>query len=212
MLDTVSQLVQRLRTRYPVVKTQLVHQTPFQLLIATILSAQCTDAQVNRVTPGLFARFPDSASLAGAKNTTIEKLIFSTGFYRNKTRNIKACAKAIEERHQGIVPRTLEDLTALPGVGRKTANVLLSTIHGIQTIVVDTHVARISRRLGLTASKNPTAIEFDLMAVLPETDWNDFSLWLIYLGREICRSRNPLCPGCLLEDLCPKVGVPASSA
>jgi len=192
-----------LRSRYPVVKTQLQHENPFQLLIATILSAQCTDVQVNSVTPNLFKAFPDPASLGSAPVNRIEAMVFSTGFYKNKAKNIKACANALLEHNQGRVPETLEALIQLPGVGRKTANVVLSTIFGIDTIVVDTHVSRISQRLGLTEKTDPVGIEFDLMNKIPQKLWNDFSLWLIYFGRELCRAKKPLCGQCPVYDLCP---------
>jgi endonuclease-3 len=207
MSDTVHAILRILRNRYPVVKTQLNHASPFQLLTAAILSAQCTDARVNQVTPDLFRVYPDCFSLAEASQEQVERLIFSTGFYRNKSRNIRACARAIVERHQGTVPSTLVELVALPGVGRKTANLLLSTLHGKQAIVVDTHVGRVSRRLGLTDRNDPTAVEFDLMRRIPQNDWNDFSLRLIHLGRDACTARKPLCPGCPLTSLCRKQGV-----
>ncbi len=202
MNNNIKKITKILRSRYPVVKTQLHHGTPFQLLIATILSAQCTDGQVNRATPKLFKNYPDAASLSTASIKTIEGLIFSTGFYRNKAKNIKACSRALLDKHRGTVPDRLEELVKLPGVGRKTANVVLSTSFGHQTIVVDTHVSRISQRLGLTPKNNPVGIEFDLMEKLNKPDWNDFSLWLIYFGREICSARNPLCGSCPLYNLC----------
>ncbi|WP_022667999.1 endonuclease III [Desulfospira joergensenii] len=196
-------LLKRLSRRYPVVKTQLEHQTPFQLLIATILSAQCTDRQVNQVTGPLFAEFPTPEALAGAPLENIKKIIFSTGFYNNKAKNIKACAGALVDRHQGVVPGDIESLTRLPGVGRKTANVVRSVCFGIQTIVVDTHVHRISRRLGLADHKDPVRVEFQLMDIIPKSSWNDLSLQLIYFGREICNARKPQCNGCPLFDICP---------
>lgn len=192
-----------LRKTYPDVKTQLDHANPFELLIATILSAQCTDRQVNQVTGGLFSRFPTPEALAAAPIKTVETLIHSTGFYKNKARNIKACARALVEQHAGRVPDTLEELIRLPGVGRKTANVVLGAAFGIPGVVVDTHVARISRRLGFTTHKDPVKIEFDLMALIPKRAWNDFGLHLIYFGREICTARKPACPRCPLERLCP---------
>lgn len=199
-------ILETLRRRYPVVKTQLEHDTPFQLLIATIMSAQCTDNQVNKVTRVLFEKYPDPVSLAGAPLNDIKKIIFSTGFYNNKAKNIIACAKAVLEEHNGIVPRDLEELVKLPGVGRKTANVVRSAAFGYQTIVVDTHVLRISQRLGLTDKKDPVKIEFELMEIIPELSWNDLSLQLIYFGREICDARKPLCSECPLKDLCPSRG------
>lgn len=202
MREKIKAISDILRSRYPVVNTQLHHETPFQLLIATILSAQCTDAQVNAVTPGLFRHFPDPASLAAAPEEQLRSLIYSTGFYRNKASRIQACAREIMISHQGSTPLTLEALVSLPGVGRKTANVVLSTILGTPAIVVDTHVSRISRRLGLTDNKDPVSIEFDLMKKLPREDWSDFSLWMIYFGRQTCRAKKPLCGDCPLAGQC----------
>jgi endonuclease-3 len=192
-----------LREIYPEVKTQLFHQNPFQLLVATILSAQCTDKQVNQVTPVLFKRFKTPADFAGAPLKSIEKLIRPTGFFHNKAKNIKNCSKAILDRHSGRVPQTMEELLKLPGVGRKTANVVLGAAFGISGVVVDTHVARISARLGLTENKDPVKIEFDLMEIVPKRAWNDFSLQLIFFGRETCMARKPKCPTCPLNKLCP---------
>lgn len=192
-----------LRSTYPDVKTQLDHDSPFQLLTATILSAQCTDRQVNRVTGPLFREFGTPDKLAAAPTTKIEGHIHSTGFFRNKARNIKHCAQALVETHGGEVPADLAALTRLPGVGRKTANVVLGAAFGIPGVVVDTHVARISKRLGLTANSNPVKIEFDLMALMPESDWSDFCLRLIYFGRETCKARKPLCPSCPVQRHCP---------
>ncbi len=193
----------RLREIYPQVKTALLHQNPFELLIATILSAQCTDKQVNQVTAVLFKRLKTPDDFAAAPLKTIEKLIRPTGFYHNKAKNIKNCASAILNQHNGRVPRTLEELVKLPGVGRKTANVVLGAAFGIPGVVVDTHVGRISNRLGLSANKNPVKIEFDLMELIPRRDWNDFCLRLIFFGRSTCTARKPKCPQCPLEKLCP---------
>ncbi len=195
-------LLSTLKDRYPDVKTQLDHQTPFQLLAATILSAQCTDRQVNQVTRHLFARFPDPAALAGADLTDIKKIIYSTGFYNNKAKNIKACAQALLDRHAGQVPDDLDLLVKLPGVGRKTANVVRSAAFGHPAIVVDTHVLRISNRLGLTRSRDPVKVEFDLMKAIPESAWSDLSLQFIYFGRDICDARKPKCGRCPLFDVC----------
>jgi endonuclease III len=195
-------LLQTLKDRYPVVKTQLVHTTPFQLLVATILSAQCTDRQVNQVTRHLFERFGDPDALAGAGLAEIKKIIYSTGFYNNKAKNIQACARALLDRHHGQVPDDLDLLVKLPGVGRKTANVVRSAAFGHQAIVVDTHVLRISRRLGLTKTRDPVKVEFDLMKVIPRSAWSDLSLQLIYFGREICDARKPLCKPCPLFEIC----------
>ena len=193
----------KLRTRYPRVKTQLTHRSPFELLVATILSAQCTDKQVNRVTPILFEKLATPETFAKTPLETIETLIHSTGFFRNKARNTQNCARALLERHNGRVPDTLKQLTALPGVGRKTANVVLNAAFGVPGMVVDTHVARISKRLGFTLNKDPDKIEFDLMKLIPQNEWGVFSLQLVYFGREVCRARKPDCPGCPLSRLCP---------
>ena len=192
-----------LRKIYPEVKTQLFHQNPFQLLVATILSAQCTDKQVNQVTPVLFKRLKTPTDFAAAPMQTIEKLIRPTGFFHNKAKNIKNCAKVLLEKHSAEVPQTLEEMIKLPGVGRKTANVVLGAAFGIPGIVVDTHVARISNRLGLTENKNPVKIEFDLMKIIPRKDWNDFCLRLIFFGRATCTARKPKCPNCPLSKVCP---------
>ena len=194
---------QILKKTYPEVKTQLRHRTPFQLLVATILSAQCTDKQVNTVTRTLFTELDSPEAFTAVDNHTLEERIRPTGYYRNKARNIKQCAAALLERHGGMVPDTLEALVKLPGVGRKTANVVLGAAFGVPGIVVDTHVKRISQRLGFTRQKDPVKIEFDLMAVIPKRDWNDFSLRLIYFGREFCMARKPACPACPLRRYCP---------
>ena len=192
-----------LRTIYSDVKTPLIHQTPFELLVATILSAQCTDKQVNQVTPVLFKRLNTPADFAAAPLKSIETLIRPTGFFHNKAKNIKNCSRALLDQHNGLVPQTLEELVKLPGVGRKTANVVLGAVFGISGVVVDTHVARISGRLGLTENKDPVKIEFDLMKIVPKRAWNDFSLQLIFFGRETCMARKPKCPTCPLDKLCP---------
>lgn len=195
-----------LENNYPDVRTQLDHETPFQLLIATILSAQCTDRQVNRVTPELFRQLATPDAFARADIEAVEALIHATGFYHNKARNIRLCSQMLVDRFGGRVPETLEELVQLPGVGRKTANVVLGAAFGKPGIVVDTHVARISGRLGLTRHKDPEKIERDLMAVIPRKDWNSFCLRLIYFGRQICLARKPECPICPLRDLCPFEG------
>ncbi len=192
-----------LREIFPEVKTQLFHQNPFQLLVATILSAQCTDKQVNQVTPILFKHLKSPTDFAAASQKSIEKWIRPTGFFHNKAKNIKNCAKVLLDRHDGQVPQTLEELVKLPGVGRKTANVVLGAAFGIPGVVVDTHVGRISNRLGLTENKNPVKIEFDLMQLIPRRDWNDFCLRLIFFGRSTCTARKPKCPQCPLVKLCP---------
>jgi endonuclease-3 len=192
-----------LTARYPEVRTPLTHRNPLELLVATILSAQCTDAQVNRVTPGLFKRCRTLQDFAGISRAELEELIRPTGFYRNKARNIKACCEAILASHGGCVPRTIEELVALPGVGRKTANVVLGAAFATPGVVVDTHVARVSGRLGLTHHRDPLKIERDLMRLIPRAEWSDFSLRLVFFGREVCNARRPKCPGCPLKTLCP---------
>jgi len=192
-----------LRTTYSDVKTQLHYRSPFELLVATILSAQCTDKQVNSVTENLFKSLSTPLDFADAPIETLEELIRPTGYFRNKAKNIKRCSKDLIEKYDGIVPETLDELVKLPGVGRKTANCVLGAAFGVPGIVVDTHVARISKRLGLTENKDPVKIELDLMKVIPKKEWNDFCLRLIYFGRAICRARNPLCASCPLYDFCP---------
>lgn len=191
-----------LKKTYPEVRTQLRHANPFQLLVATILSAQCTDKQVNQVTKILFNHLKTPQDFASAPNETLEKLIRPTGYFRNKAKNIKNCSKSLLEKYDGQVPQSLDELVQLPGVGRKTANVVLGSAFNIPGIVVDTHVARISKRLGFTESDNPVKIEHDLMEIIPRKNWNDFSLQLIYFGRAICKARKPTCPTCPLYDLC----------
>jgi endonuclease-3 len=199
----IPQILKKLRTTYPNVKTQLKHKNPFQLLIATILSAQCTDRQVNQVTGKLFDTFRTPSDFAGADMESLEKLIRSTGFYHNKAKNIQACARMLVKEFDSVVPDTLEELIRLPGVGRKTANLVLGVAFGQPGVVVDTHVTRIAFRLGLTRHKDPVKIEFDLMEVIPKKHWNDFCLHLIYLGREYCVARKPRCSGCPLNTECP---------
>jgi endonuclease-3 len=198
----VSKIRKILKTTYPHAKTQLRYDTPFELLVATILSAQCTDKQVNGVTGDLFKKLKTPDDFAGAPNEIIEALIRPTGYFRNKAKNIKNCAKSLMEKHNGQVPHTLSELVELPGVGRKTANVVLGSVFNIPGIVVDTHVARISKRLGLTGNNSPEKIEYDLMEVIPKEEWSDFSIQLIYFGRAICKARKPACALCPLYDLC----------
>lgn len=187
---------------FPNVKTQLKCRNPFELLVATMLSAQCTDKQVNSVTKELFKNLKTSYDFANASNKTIEELIRPTGFFRNKAKNIKNSSRILIEKHKGNVPDSLDELIKLPGVGRKTANVVLGSAFGIPGIAVDTHVARISKRLGLTKNTDPVKIEFDLMKIIPKKDWSDFSLQLIYFGRAVCRARKPGCKVCPLAELC----------
>ncbi len=193
-----------LRAARPDSKVELDHGDPFQLLIATILSAQSTDSRVNQVTPGLFRRYPDPAAFADANPAEIEDAIHSTGFFRAKTRAIQASCKMLVARHGGRVPRTLEELIALPGVGRKTANVVLGAGYGIASgIVVDTHMARLARRLGLTRHVDPSKIERDLVDLVPKGEWIFFSIAGVLHGRYICQARRPLCGACLLAPHCP---------
>jgi endonuclease III len=201
--ERTAAILKILNALYPEVKPQLFYRNPFELLVATILSAQCTDNQVNRVTPGLFKRMRQPQDFVQAPVTEIEGLVRPTGFYRNKARNIKGCCEALIERHGGRVPRTLEELVALPGVGRKTANVVLGAAFDTPGVVVDTHVGRISGRLGLTKEKDPQKIELDLMRIIPRKEWSDFSLRLIFFGRKTCTARKPKCPICPLDHLCP---------
>jgi endonuclease-3 len=196
------EIQRRLLAAYPAAECELHHANALQLAVATILSAQCTDKRVNLVTPAVFARYPDAASLAAAEPAELEEIIRSTGFYRNKTRNIIGMAKAIVERHGGQVPRTMPELVGLPGIGRKTANVVLGNAFDIPGIVVDTHCGRVSQRLGLTTAKDPVKIEFDLMDLVPQERWTRFSLQLIWHGRAICTARSPQCPGCPLLPFC----------
>ena len=180
----------------------LNHETPWQLLIAVILSAQCTDARVNIVTKDLFKKYPDLNAFANASLAEMEEDIRSTGFYHNKAKNIIACARMLLEKHDGKVPDTIEELIALPGVGRKTANVILGNIYHKPSVVVDTHVKRISKRLGFTKEEDPEKIEYDLMKKLPKDHWILYNIQIITFGREICFARNPKCEICPLQDLC----------
>ena len=180
----------------------LNHETPWQLLIAVILSAQCTDARVNIVTKDLFKKYPDLNAFANASLAEMEEDIRSTGFYHNKAKNIIACARMLLEKHGGKVPDTLEELIALPGVGRKTANVILGNIYHKPSVVVDTHVKRISKRLGFTKEEDPEKIEYDLMKKIPKDHWILYNIQIITFGREICFARNPKCEICPLQDLC----------
>ncbi len=197
-------VIRRLRSEYPGADTALTHKNPLQLLVATILSAQCTDERVNKVTPVLFSRFRTAADFASSPPGDLEAIIRSTGFFRAKARNIRRCCAEIVERHGGRVPATMEELVILPGVGRKTANVVLGSAFGrAEGIVVDTHVKRISRLLGLTAQSDPEKIEDDLMRIVPKKDWIGFSHLLILHGRAVCRARRPECTRCRLSDVCP---------
>jgi endonuclease III len=201
-------VAEHLQQDYPDVTCALENETPFELLIATILSAQCTDARVNMVTPELFRRWPNADAMASAPIKALEKVIQSTGFYRNKAKNIKGASQAIVKRHGGELPPDIDALISLPGVGRKTANVVLGTAYGMATgVVVDTHVTRLSQRLGLTKHTDATKIERDLMQLLPESEWVDFAHRMIHHGRQICSARKPKCSECSMNSFCPKIGV-----
>lgn len=201
-------IVAQLKKDFPDADCALVHKSPFQLLIATILSAQCTDERVNIVTKELFKKYKRPADFAAATQAELEQAIKSTGFFRNKAKNIKACSIELVEKHGGKVPKDLDALVQLPGVGRKTANVVLGTAYGIPTgVVVDTHVGRLSLRLGLTEHADAVKVEQDLMQLIPQDEWIGFSHRLILHGRQVCRARKPDCPRCSLNKLCPKIGV-----
>ncbi len=200
-------VVRELARLYPEARCSLDFDSPVQLLVATILSAQCTDARVNKVTPALFARFPDAHAFAAAEQGEVEDLIRTTGYFRNKAKNIIQCCRQIVEHHGGEVPRSLDALVALAGIGRKTANVVLGHAFGMAGIPVDTHVGRLARRLGLTTQANPEKIERDLNALIPKKEWSLFGLRLIYHGRKVCLARKPRCEKCSLAGMCPKVGV-----
>jgi endonuclease III len=196
-------VIERLRHEYPDARTALIHADPYQLLVATILSAQSTDEMVNKTTPALFARYPTSADLAEADPEEVESLIRSTGFFRSKTRSLIGMARALEERFGGTVPTELADLVTLPGVGRKTGNVVRSVAFGLPGLPVDTHVGRLSRRLRLTTESDPVKAELDLNRLVPEEERGDFSLRLIQHGRLVCFARKPRCDACVLADVCP---------
>jgi endonuclease III len=199
-----SEVIVRLKTEYPDARTELDWSNPLELLVATILSAQTTDVQVNRVTESLFSKYRTAEDYADSTPDELEEDIRPTGFYRNKARSLRGMASALVEEHGGEVPRTMSELVALPGVGRKTANVVLGNAFGVnEGIVVDTHVRRVSGRLGLTESRDPVKIEQELMRLVPEVDWTIFSHLLILHGRRTCKARKPDCPNCILNDICP---------
>ncbi|MBW1615521.1 MAG: endonuclease III [Deltaproteobacteria bacterium] len=201
--SNIKKILKILKELYPVVGTALYHKNSFQLLIATILSARCTDKQVNKVVKKLFQTFPAPKDFAEADLKSIEKLIYSTGYYKAKANNIQKCSEMLLKKYNGDIPNSLERLIELPGVGRKTANVVLGSAFGIPGMVVDTHVLRISARLGfIEKTQDATKAEFALMKVVPKKDWNDFSLRLIFFGRQICIARKPLCDKCPLYRLC----------
>jgi len=206
--ERAAEIVRRLRAEYPDARCSLDHEDAYQLLVATILSAQCTDERVNQVTPALFARYPTPEDLAGARQEELEELIRSTGFFRNKTKSLLGMANAVVEEHGGRVPDEMDALVKLPGVGRKTANVVLGNAFGkAEGVVVDTHVTRLSNRLGLTRNKDPVKIEFDLMKVIAREDWTDLSHLFIYHGRAVCKAPKPRCGECVLAGICPSAVV-----
>jgi endonuclease III len=200
----VEETIARLKSAYPDARTALDWSNPLELLVATILSAQTTDVRVNSVTPDLFAKYPTAADLADADPTELEEAIRPTGFFRNKAKSLQGMARALVEDHGGEVPPTMEDLVALPGVGRKTANVVLGNAFSVdEGVVVDTHVRRLSNRLGFTSQSDPEEIEKDLIRTVPKEDWTVFSHLLILHGRSICKARKPACGDCVVNDLCP---------
>lgn len=202
-----AKILKVLSKEYPDAECALNHRTPFELLIATILSAQCTDARVNEVTPSLFKRFPTPQAFARADLEEIEEAVRTTGFFRNKAKNIQACCMALIEDHGGEVPRTMEELVRLAGVGRKTANVILGNCFDVPGIVVDTHFGRLSRRMGLTAEEDPVKVEKDLAELIPPKEQVMFCHRMIHHGRRICEARKPKCEECAVLSVCPRVGV-----
>lgn len=203
-------ILERLKKRYPHPESELDWDGPWQLMAATVLAAQCTDKRVNLVTPDLFGRWPGPEAMARADVAEVEEVVRSTGFYRNKAKNLVAAARMIVEEYGGQVPRTMQDLTRLPGVARKTANIVLSGAFGIQEgLAVDTHVKRLSGRMGLTAHTDVIKIERDLMALFPRPDWGDVNHMLVLFGRQVCPARSPRCGDCELADVCPRRGVDA---
>ena len=204
----MEQVLAGLKQEYPDVRCALEHQNPLQLMIATILSAQCTDVRVNVVTPALFKKYHSAQAFAKAPQAELEVMIRSTGFFRNKARSIIGACQKIVNQYGGQVPRDMENLLTLPGVARKTANVVLGTAFGIPSgVVVDTHVFRITHRLGLTSVKTPEKIELELMKLIPREEWINFSHRLIHHGRRVCTARKPDCGSCVFEEFCPKIGV-----
>jgi endonuclease-3 len=197
----------RLRRLYPDAKCELDYRSPFELAVATVLSAQCTDKRVNMVTPVLFAKYPDAAALAAARLPDVESIVRSTGFFRSKARSITGLARAVVEQHGGRLPESMDALVVLPGIGRKTANVILGNAFGRnEGVVVDTHIGRLSRRLGFSRHDDPVKVERDLMALFPKRSWTLLAHLLIWHGRRTCAARAPKCDGCRLADLCPSAG------
>lgn len=206
--QTALEVLDRLKKLYPNATCSLNYETPIQLLVATILSAQCTDERVNLVTPELFRQFPDAPAMGSASIEELESLVRSTGFYHNKAKNIRGACEKIVKEFDGVVPQTMAELVTLPGVARKTANVVLAHAYGINAgVTVDTHVKRLSGRLGLTKHTEPVAIEQDLIKLLPQPDWENWSIRLIYHGRAVCQARKPNCASCELADLCPSSNI-----
>ena len=205
--EKLKKIIAALRTVFKNAECALTHKSPLQLAVATILSAQCTDERVNKVTPALFKKYPNAKAFAEANIYDLETAIHSTGFYKNKAKSIHGFCRGIITKHKGAVPKTLKELVKLPGIGRKTANVILGVWWNIPGIVVDTHVTRLTNRMGLTRETDPVKIEFEMMKLCPKKDWNDFGLFLIQHGRKFCMARNPQCSQCPLEKICPKVGV-----
>jgi endonuclease-3 len=204
----VDVLLRKLKRAYPGARCSLDYADAYQLLVATILSAQCTDERVNKVTPDVFGRWPDARALADAESGEIEAVIRSTGFFRAKARALSSMSKDVVAHFGGVPPRTMGELTTLRGVGRKTANVVLGNAYGLnEGVVVDTHVGRLARRMGLTRQADPVKVEKDLMAKVPRKEWTLFSHLLIHHGRAVCQARKPLCSACTLAEACPKVGV-----
>lgn len=202
--ERAAEIFERLDEEYPDAHCALDHQNPYELTVATILSAQCTDERVNKVTPALFEACPDPDHLAGARQEDVEELIHSTGFFRNKAKNLIGMADAVMERHDGRIPRTMKELVALPGVGRKTANVILGNAFGVdEGVVVDTHVKRLAKRLGLTRETSPVKVEKDLIRIFPRERWTLLAHLLIFHGRAVCDARKPRCEECVVADLCP---------
>jgi endonuclease III len=208
--ERAAQVLAILTRTYPAAECALHFTSPWELLVATILSAQCTDVRVNMVTPELFRRYPTPAALAAAELSELEELIRSTGFFRNKAKSLLGCAAILVAQHGGEVPASLEALTALPGVGRKTANVVLGNAFGIPGMVVDTHVKRLAYRLGWTEQSDPEKIERDLCTLLPEAEWTQAGHLLIHHGRALCKAPTPLCSQCPVLELCPRQGVKRS--
>jgi len=203
----IAKIISFFRKRYPDAKCALHFTNPLELLVATILSAQCTDERVNKVTVDLFKKYKTAEDYARVKQEVLEKDIRSTGFYKNKAKSIISCCKKIAEMHRGKVPATLDELVALDGIGRKTANVILGNAFGVPGITVDTHVKRVSYRLGLTAQQDPVKIEYDLMELVPRKEWTHFSHLMIFHGRYTCMARKPRCVECMVENMCPKAGI-----